>query len=208
MAATLHAIVFLALPILTIVLCRVFWKRPPKTKRAVAAVAAALPLFLLPGHLCDAGQATMQTLVGGICMVFVVTCATNRRIAVALGAAMAVATFCLVSHYDGLVHGSEFIGHSRSGMAAHRNRMTRLHDIRAELQARGGSPVAEGWISDHASLIGPGDPRARSWREYGESMWHSTFTWLFRRRRIPMEIWYPGGPPAEAAFRLEWRDRD
>jgi hypothetical protein len=78
MASTIHAVALLALPVLTLCLCRVFWKRPPSTRRAMWAMSASLIFAIYPPP-CATGRPYMQLLIGGVCVAFTLTCATNRR---------------------------------------------------------------------------------------------------------------------------------
>jgi len=166
---------------------------------------SVLPLALMPGHLCDAGQATMQTLVGALCVIFLVTCATDRRAAAALGVIFGLATLGLALDYERLVHGSHYIGHIRS---SHRQRVVGRESVRLTLTtepAWTASPIPAGWIADDPRSDDALKRSARSVAEHGEPLWHSWFTHLYTRWRTSMEIWYSGGPVETGA--LEWRER-
>jgi hypothetical protein len=44
-------------------------------------------------------------------------------------------------------------------------------------------------------------------RHFHLRQWHTWLTGLYRVESHPAGVWYPGGKPAEAASRLEWRPR-
>ena len=207
MAATRQALALIALPVLTAILCRHFWKRPPTKRRALWAVAASFIFALYPPHACDAGRPYMQLLIGAICIAFLLTCITERRAAAILGVIFGLATLGLALNYDRLVHSSRYVGHQRT---SHRQRVGQRESVKLTLTSEPAwtaSPIPAGWIADDSRADEALKKSARSMVEHGEPLWHSWFTHLYTRRRTPMEIWYPGGPIEPGIHNLEWRER-
>lgn len=64
------------------------------------------------------------------------------------------------------------------------------------------APLDELWKPDQQTLrLGVTEQHVHS------RVWHTWLTGLYRITSTPAGIWYPGGKPADAADRLEWRPR-
>lgn len=210
MAATLHAFGLLALVAATAFACVRGWAAPDgqRTIRALLAGLACLLIYIAsPGHLCTRGNPTSQVLIGTACVTAVLLFVRRPGVAAGLAAAAAVVTVGLASHHLGIVHSPEFTGNPRD---LETRRLTALAATAEQeiLKSKGAdpAPAEAGWLDEKAWIVGEKE-RFEGVRIEIHSLWHTAFTGLWSRQAFPVALWYPGGPPAEGAPRLEWRDR-
>jgi hypothetical protein len=208
MAATQHALWMLALPVLAACVAWQFSTRQPTFRRVLVALLLSLPVFFFPNHLCDAGWGGFQRFLGGICFAAVLTFSTNRRAAAVVGVVFALASIALISHYDNLVHGETYTGRRGDRSGTRSRKQWALEEARKEVESISADRIAAGWLSEQTEIAKSLAHSPKQHREAGEDVWHSGFTQLYRLRKVPVELWSPGGTPAEAADRLEWRDRE
>lgn len=209
MGPALHAVCLLALVAGTVAACLRFG-RPEKGPRVLVGALLALalvPLYLLFAlHLCDSGEPFPQALLGGSSAVALAVWIRDRGAAALLALVALAATAGLVGHYNGLVHQGGLTGNP--GRTPDVAREAARHRAESALIERGKTDATEypaGWLVDLAigakADAGPyPETRARA-------LWHSWFTMLFERESTEVALWYPGGAPASAASRLEWRRR-
>ncbi len=210
MAATLYAFGILALVAATAFACVRGWAVPEaqRTIRALLAGLAGLLLYLVsPGHLCSRGNPTSQVLIGTACVTALLLFVRRPGVAAGLAAAAAVATLALASQHLGIVHSPEFTGNPRD---LETRRLTALAETAGKeiltLKGADSTPAEAGWVDEKAWIIGEKE-RFQGVRIEIHSLWHTVFTGLWSRQAFPVALWYPGGPPAEGAPRLEWHDR-
>jgi len=209
MGPTLHALCLLALVAGTVVAC-VRIGRPKKGPRVLVGILLALalvPVYVLFAlHLCQSGDPIAQALLGGGSAVALAVWIRDRAFAALLCLAALAATAGLCDNYNGLVHGRGLTGNPYG--TPYPEREMAQDRAQAALIERGKTDVTEypaGWLADLA-LTTPADARTLS--EYrARSLWHSWFTMLFERESTAVALWYPGGAPAAAASRLEWRSK-
>jgi len=214
MAANLHALWMIALPIVTAVFCWLFWKGRPSVRLVAWSLIALFAPLLFPPHACGRGKPITQGLLGGACMFAVLICARYTRARVAMTVVLGITTLALMVHHDTLVHRDDTIGHPWEDVFSRHKRDKRLHNVQNELRALGeksANQFPEGWVADQPAILDRLDTDSREavryHREVADPLWHTLFTRLYRVRKIPCEVWFPGGTFAEAVDRLEWRDR-
>ena len=214
MTANLLSLGMIALAILTALLCWHSWTGPTTRRRVAWSLVGLFVPFLYPPHMCLQGNSTMQALLGGSCLAAVIICATRVRTRWYLTIGLGVITIALMVHYDVLVHRDDLIGFAGENRLAARPRESRLAAVKWNLQnldAKEVDRIPPGWISDQRALLDQMTPElrdsVRQFREVGEPHWHSVFTRLYRVRKIPVELWSPGGDLKAVAEGLEWRER-
>lgn len=214
MVATQHALWMIGLAILSAIFCWFFWKGRPSVRRVAWSLVALVAPLLFPPHACGRGKPITQGLLGGACMAAVLICAKHSRARLALVIVLALATIGLMIHHDSLVHREDLIGFPGENRFMNRGREERIESLKRDmldLAAKSNDRIAAGWISEQRTPMDRLDVRAREslrhQREFGDPLWHSAFTRLYWVRKVPGEVWSPGGSLSEAAERLEWRDR-
>ncbi|HLF93179.1 MAG TPA: hypothetical protein VJB14_06950 [Planctomycetota bacterium] len=210
MAATLHAFGILALVAATAFACFRGWAAPDgqRTIRALLAGLVCLLIYLAsPGHLCNRGNPTLQVLIGSACVTSLLLFIRRPGHAAGLAAAVVAVTVALAIHHLDIVHSPEFTGNPRD---LETRRLAGLAASAAKeiLESKGADPKPSeaGWLDEKGWITGEKE-RFRGFRIEIRTLWHTAFTGLLRRQALPVALWYPGGPPAEGAGRLEWRDR-
>jgi len=215
MWVTLHALALLACPIITLIVVLLTKRRSFAGRSVVAPLLTPLAIGLMPmtmKHMCDEGQAFGSWLIPLLClwpsMLLVGPAFWRLALALLLGIAMYVLTY---QHVE-WVHSEELTGNPRwaKRVFAATNRQ-RMQDYQVWLAERGGADTTSypaGWLRDidfGGQHIPPSD-----WQPIDGTvtpLWHSSFTQLYTRVRIPLDYWYPGGTPTEAAEKLELRPR-
>ena len=216
MAGSIHAVVLLLIPFLTaLVLWMAPRRRPTERQIFIAALVPILAGVFLGGlsHVCGAGKSTVQWFVPLVCM-WGLTAYLARPVPRRVGAALLLVSAVLLSeHYHSLVHGDHWTGNrswpeivfSKVRRAYKSSISSRLKD----LDAIHPGPFEAGWVRDMPLGSGFEPPkRNASARVVTERVWHSAFTRLYATRLIPIDYWYPGGRPADAADDIEIRDRE
>jgi len=206
MGPTLHALCLLALVAGTVAAC-ILLGRPTKGPRVLVGVLLALvlvPVYVLFGqHHCDSGDPLPQALLGGGCAIALAAWIRDRRIAALLCLVALAATVGLCSNYIGLVHGEGLTGNSQARDPERESVQRRAETALIERGKTDATDYPAGWLADlaFAKKADPGTlPEFRA-----SALWHSWFTMLFERESTAVALWYPGGTPAAAASRLEWR---
>jgi hypothetical protein len=206
---TLHALALIAM-ILGATLACIFMGRPEEGTRkrdAFAVGAGGVGIgFLVPGHLCDAGEPVMQILIGILCAVALTAWVKKPREAASLVLIVAVASAALASRYTGLVHEKGVTGNPRLHQLNYPKTLERrAQDILVERAKTDPESYPAGWLGDWGQFRESASGRTVS-RVEVRWWWHSGLTRLYEKRETPIRLWYPGGPLAEGATRLEWRE--
>lgn len=210
MAPTFHALGILALVATTALAC-IRWREAPYRPRIFRALVAGLMCLLIylgtPGHLCNRGNPHAQALIGAACVTAPLLFIRRSRLAVGFAGLALAATVGLCIQHLAIVHSSTFTGNPRD---LETRRLASLANSaeREILKAKGTDPAPHeaGWIEEKA-WIPDSQERCRGSRIEIHSLWHTCFTGIWRREALPVALWYPGGPAAEGARHLEWRDR-
>ena len=210
MAPTFHALGILALVAMTVLACTRWREAPyrPRIFRALVAGLMCLLIYLLtPGHLCNRGNPVSQVLIGAVCVSAPFLFIRCTRLALGFAALAVAATLALCIQHPRIVHSPGFTGNPRD---LETRRLAALADSaeREILKRKATDPASyeAGWIEEKA-WIPDSKEQCRGSRIEIHSLWHTFFTGIWRREALPVALWYPGGPPAEGARHLEWRNR-
>ena len=213
----IHAVILVAAPVATLAICVAGWRRRPTLKRIVgSAFGGAVAAFLLLGftlHACREGQPFHLWALFSLCGIASVICVSRFRIALAVAAAWVLALIAGAAYYNKLVHGEDYSGTTDRRWEQRRLDALRhnLSSILAQLGKNDSTSYPEEPIS-RASFI-KANPDEFEYLifeiERSESipLWHSLWTRLYRRRTVPLELWFLGGTLSEAAERLEYREK-
>ena len=217
MIASLYAIGILAQIAVTVLLCIRLGtpsSRPRWRAGLLTGAACGLAYFLSPGHLCDRGNPTLQVLIGSVCIVSLVLRIRTGHIAAGLAVAAAAATLGLAMGYLRITHSTGLTGNpSPSEPRRMARALESAERFLTEAGAKDKSSYPEGWLHEteffkSAPQRPDGDRIPTHASEVKISwLWHSWFSGIFERRSRSVALWFPGGTPADAAKRLEWRER-
>jgi hypothetical protein len=207
MNPTTHAVALLAIVGVTLLACIGLRGKPQSSAGLIAGAACFLMSLLMPGHLCDAGHPWSQLLIGSACITMLIVFVRDRRVALGLSFVIAVSAGKLAWDYVDLVHVEGVTGNRNPSQERMRIRSERLaRETLAEMAKSDSKSYPEGWLSD--SEIRPDKVPFALTRVDVSPFWHSWFTGLYSCRRRDGSLWYPGGKLADAAPRVEWRERD
>ena len=218
MVGNLHALMLIALPLLTLLACAAGGRPDRPRQRTSVLLGGVLILIVLAGslsaHGCNAGQPVMQWGIPGVCLLATVLWVHNQRLAGALAVASALAMFGLSFHYSEVVHGPIYVGDPNYGKTRAARLIRELSltsQVIEELTEKNDATYPAGWLAETALVAQHRkafEGVAMAWERVEVSpLWHSRLTRLYRRTTRPVEMWYPGGEPRDAAARLEWRER-
>lgn len=216
MEADLHALVLLALMILPVVLLGLAKRRRPTDRQLIFALGTAVVIAFITmasnNLLTREGTPRNQWLIPCLLLFFVLAFVQAKRWRRIGGAIIAVSMVGLSFHFTELVHSSDWTGNPDwDGGAAvlERAKRARFNDWVEQAPDREINLPA-GWVDELPSW----EPQAKQtvsgmkiYRRDIERVWHTRLTGLYRYTTARRELWYPGGPPADAASRLEMRDR-
>lgn len=207
----MHACALLFLPILAAALMAKLGAKPSRT-RLLWTLAWMAGLFFAvtgtPGHLCDRGNPTMQWLIPGLASTATIGFLREPRAALLASLLLAATAVPLARQYDACVHSPAYVGNVARLQRLHRSQNERLALMKEELRAsRDPTDHPAMWLRDI-----PGNPTA-GWFDTppefieAEDVWHSWLTGIRRAKRMPLDVWFPGGTRAAAADRVELRTR-
>jgi len=168
----------------------------------VVLVATSGPTY----HPDRAETALTQTLVPMVGGILVVLFLAPRIMAAVLAVAVVGSGIHLKSEFYELVWGRDWTTPGETmKVRQDRDRVEEEEVIDGVLNApEQDRPRPAGWLEDTGLINSPRPPERA--RLTFETVWHTSFTRLEREGRTRQRIWYPGGPPATAATRMEWRD--
>ena len=210
------------LPVTAIAVAALTWKKPTWKRIGVAAAIGVAFGFLgslfIPVHMCDRGQGLALLPVPWLSAMLVAVACGRRTIALSFAVLMMIAATYIGSLYAGLVHRHGVTGNptSSSPMASQQLKVVELTLASAKFGIDPDREIPAGWL-DESELARESEWLAREltadaregrwYREDAGTWWHSGFSRLYPVRYVRLGVWYPGGKVADAAHRLEIRDR-
>lgn len=213
---TTHAVILILAPLVTLIASfTVEKRRPTGHQAAVSAMLAGgsgILVLAFTAHLCLEGNPLAQCFILGSCMWVVLSYVRNalprRVLAVSLFVVMSV----LSMHYSNVVHEPKWTGNPRGRVRAFRvvfeSQRQRLAEMLLILGDERNPSYEAGWLRDLPIASELGEQMVKKpFRESATAVWHTWFTWIYRREKTEQDYWYPGGPISEAADRIELRDR-
>lgn len=213
---TTHAVILMLVPIVMLIAFLAAEKRRPTGHQVAvsAIIAGGTGVFadISSAHLCSEGNPLTQWIIPALCM-GVVLCyfrnALPRRI---LAASLFVVMLALSMHYAGVVHEPKWTGNPRGRILSMRvvfeSQRQRLVEMLLVLEEERNPSYEAGWLRDLPIPRELDEQLAKKpFRESATAVWHTWFTWIYRRERAEQDYWYPGGPISEAAELIELRDR-
>lgn len=212
MSPDFHGILLLVIPTVTAILCFTL-RDAPSRGRVLWSLILILVLFVVvPScytHLCTRGNPWSQVVIPSLCIgalaMFV------RRLDVAVLASLSIGFLMVVmcNSYIDLVHSDRFTGNPSS--RAHEAAQEHLRDSTVrflkKLSASDDVEHPPSWVADAAFIKNPEELSDRTYRVESRFFWHSRLTQLYGEEKFRVELWYPGGKLADAADKLEFRDR-
>ena len=214
MAASIHGILLLMLPLATFLSCRRVRRRALTPTIAIRSaylpILALYPLFI--PHLCDQGAPFGQVLICGACLWYTSAVIANPEMRILSGFGLMITMFLFGWNWGTLIETREWT--SDPGMAR-RWRWYSKGELKSATDALFAANTLEfrefpaGWLKE-LDLPGAGPtsiPPPRINRVEIAPAWHTFFTGLYYRRDIPQDYWYPGGRITVSAKNLELRDR-
>ena len=206
MFADLHAILLLAALIVPLVAVAVSpaWRPRPLRVVAVALLPIAVVGLAFLSLLSARGTAVAEWLFPLVGMTVAGLFVKSRRAFEVMRWGLFGLAVVLSVHAMALrTHGYASSRASRMYQAFEKARLAGVAErLQAELPADAELPP--GPVSDVL-----GDPAAACWeRKALRPLWHTCFTGLHEVIRTPGAVWYPGGPIARSARRLEWRSEN
>jgi hypothetical protein len=216
MEANFHALSLIALPVLTALACFTFYRGVPSGKRiALGLAAAGAAWFLQPDyfHACLEGLPFTQKLVPVLCIAPAVIFIGRPLAATAAAAVLFALVPALCHQYLDLIH--------RDWCTGNPQWMMKLCDAGSDSQLKGmekalervgdldPAPHAAGWLknSEVWPLLHEEEQDCdEGFRIEVKRFWHTWISGLYSEKKVEQAVWYPGGPPAEAASRIELRD--
>ena len=215
MQGNIHAVLLIALSAAVLASLSAMKRRMPtggQVSNAFAIVALGVTVVMLANnHLCYEGQPLMQWLILGPCLLLVllfVSSPARRRM---MGAAVFVGMMGLSCHFTALVHEPGWTGNPDWDGGAHA-RLIGMHLAMKAAAADSDDPEVElqpGWLRELPiePAIKDALTEEHPARRDVHRIWHTWLTGLYRYSIVQQDYWYPGGPLADAAERLELRDR-
>lgn len=216
-AATVHAVLLLCLPVATVAVCVLTGRKSGGRRSLIWLGSAAVVAYIATGfvdltctHLCDAGNPVRQTLLGGFCLWLVLVVPRFVWLRVVGAVLVMLATFGLSRQYVELVHTKGLTGNvtMRDGPADGAERMRSL--VTASVKAAvppATQPYPAGWLRDmpFASELGRLE---LSIKVETARFWHSWYTRLYYKRVAYQDFWFDGGLLPDQADAITLRDRD
>lgn len=212
MWVTLHAVALALLPVLTIAAVAKSPARPRLTEIAVAALfGAAVFMILAPSFstCCDEPLQWRQLLIPTACAMTAIVFVRPKELSLAIALSSLMLAFLLAFHFAALLGTHRWTGKRNLASQSAGIARRRLSDIQSELRVvQDDASYPPCWLRDHpnekakwsAMIMPPKD----SW---SESAWHSWLTGLYRRHDLDRDFWFPGGKLADAADKIELRER-
>ena len=210
MHGTINAIGLIACVALTAAALIFADRQRASLKQILIGVLIALSTMIGAGvvsaHLCRAGQPFTQWLIPCICIIAIVSKVHRLGLRISATAILVIAAFVLSFHFSELVHWSGYTGNPHE---AEHLQQARLRGLAESLRANESlDELPAGWLREVAPAL---DAESVAWLEDLDSQpemrryWHTWLTWIYRPHSLPADVWYPGGPIAENASRVELR---
>lgn len=221
-----HVLTLLTMPFVTAWVCRHLWEGRPTVRQAMWAIAVApvsvflagIPRVFLVGErilgvLHPWYDPFVQWALPAACLTAVLLCAHQRAPRVYASVMFGVLAFMLCWQHAMLLNSGRYIPDPALVEEAAAWRAEALAKVRDRLRQAGERDTTSyetGWTRDTVGRspafdFGGVDPLLC--RVELSPLWHSGFTRLYPVRYVSMRLWYPGGSPADAWNRVDWRDR-
>lgn len=219
MAGNVHAIVLIALPLLTVAGCVAYRKAPRSVLHVLGALGAGVgsgvAVASFSVHACAAGQPLAQWAIPAGCVTLALLFVGHtfaRRAWVALTLVVMVAASF---DFSARVHGPHSTGNPDVG----RYEAAQAEESRRAVEAKLRTALFEdpihreaGWLRD-APFFAAVTPRLDGTefdpgqRTEVQALWHSGLTGLYEKRTFPTDLWFTGGRGADVGLEIRERPR-
>ncbi len=209
MLITVHAAALIGLPLLT-ALAVICSPRKPRVRDWLLLPALPLTIGLLTGELipclCHRPHAISQVLIPASCMAGAIAFVRRKLFRTGLAIVSFLGVLALWGQHAVLVDSGRYTNPTYARYDGRFLAMLALRDAKQDLQStcRANRTIyPSGWLRDiPLPVTVPLLTAATGIRE-----WQTWITGLWRCEDRPIDIWYPGGVPAEAveSLTLRWK---
>jgi hypothetical protein len=164
---------------------------------------------ILLSCLCDENDPVFQWLIPAVCLFFILLGTENKKVKIFSAIFFVLIAGFLSWHFNHLVYHSNYTTNSRTKQRLPGDFLEHNKERLKEISAEYDESYLTGWAEEVFKELPSEKTRMiyQTVRTDAYELWHTSFTGLYRKSEKNIYLWYPGGKLAEAANKIEWKEK-